>query len=42
VYWRAVGAKILEQNRGSENILTLKLLPEEGKKEVVLFPVATD
>ena len=42
VYWRAVGAKILEQNRGSENILTLKLLPEEGKKEVVLFPEAPD
>jgi hypothetical protein len=37
--WHAAGGKILEQKRESENMLTLKLLPEARDKKVVIFPV---
>lgn len=37
--WHSVGGKILEQKQESENMLTLKLLPEGREKKVVIFPV---
>jgi len=37
--WHSAGAKILEQKQESENMFTLKLLPEGRKKKVVIFPV---
>jgi hypothetical protein len=40
--WHTFGAKIIEQKQESENLLTLKLLPEPGEKEVVLFPAEPD
>lgn len=36
--WQAGNSKILEQKKASEDLVTLKLLPERGKKEIVIFP----
>jgi hypothetical protein len=41
--WRSVGAKIMEhkmeKKQESGDMLTLTLLPEQGEKEVIIFPV---
>jgi len=37
--WHSIGGKIIEQKQGSENMLTLKLLPEGRGKQIVIFPV---
>ena len=37
LFRHAGNAKIPEQKKGSEDLVTLKLLPEEGKKEIVIF-----
>jgi hypothetical protein len=38
LFWHAGNAKILAQKKASEDRVTLKLLPERGKKEIVIFP----
>lgn len=37
--WCCSGAKIVEQKQVSEDLLTLKLLPEQGEQNVILVPL---
>lgn len=38
LFCQAGNSKILEKKKASEDLVTLKLLPEQGKKEIVIFP----